>query len=104
MPRFFNNMVYDMNNNNNNNFIENHCPEKEKLMECGCKGECPTVYKECPPIVTCSKQTINQYHITKQPYIHNYVTEVVHHHILQKEFIPRYTCYDVHVNETNCDN
>lgn len=63
-----------------------------------CK-ECPPTYKECKPIESCSKQVINQYHITKQPYIHTFVTEVVHHHVLQNEFIPRYTCYETHVND-----
>ena len=64
-----------------------------------CKPECPTVYKECPPIMTCSKQVIDQYHITKQPYIHTYHTEVVHHHVVENEFIPKFTCSEVHVNE-----
>ena len=38
-----------------------------------------------------NKQVINQYHYTKQPYIHNYHTEVVHHHITENEFIPNYS-------------
>lgn len=67
-------------------------------------GECPTIYKECKPIETCSKQVINQYHVTKQPYIHTYHTEVVHHHVLQNEFIPRFTCSEVHVNEPTVNN
>lgn len=78
---------------------------KDNKKGCGCQkqdpniGCCPTIYQECPPIVTCSKQVLNQYHIVKQPYVHNYHTEVVHHHILQKEFIPQYTCSEVHVND-----
>ena len=48
-----------------------------------------------------SKQVIDQYHVTKQPYVHNYHTEVVHHHVTQNEFIPNYTCSEVHVNEPN---
>lgn len=89
--------------NNSNNTNHNGCCHKEANednMKCGCKmPNCPTIYKECPPIVTCSKQVINQYHITKQPYVHNYHTEVVHHHITQNEFIPNYTCSEVHINE-----
>ncbi len=104
MPRFFNPYVFggqtEMNNNKNNG-----CPCQENTVEpkecgCGCnRPQCPTIYKECPPIMTCSKQVVNQYHITKQPYIHTYHTEVVHHHITQNEFIPNYTCSEVHVNE-----
>ena len=37
--------------------------------------------------------------VVKQPYVHNYHTEVVHHHVVQNEFIPNYTCSEVHVNE-----
>lgn len=71
----------------------------------GCKkAQCPTTYKCCPPIVTCSKQVINQYHVTKQPYVHNYHTEVVHHYVTQNEFIPNYTCSEVHVNEPDNSN
>lgn len=114
MPRFFNPYVYPNNNNveqnnevnnmNNMNNMQgyNQCCEQPEMMPkmgCGCGKDCPTIYKECPPIVTCSKQVLNQYHITKQPYIHNYHTEVVHHHITQNEFIPTYTCSNVHVNE-----
>ena len=88
---------------NANNTTPNSCCQKpvvEDNTNCGCKTpNCPTIYKECPPIVTCSKQVINQYHITKQPYVHTYHTEVVHHHITQNEFIPNYTCSEVHVNE-----
>ena len=84
-------------------FWPNNCcheiPKDVKDCGCGNTPNCPTIYKECPPIVTCSKQVINQYHITKQPYIHTYHTEVVHHHITQNEFIPNYTCSEVHVNE-----
>ena len=65
---------------------------------------CPTTFKTCPPIVTCSKQVINQYHVTKQPYIHNYHTEIVHHYVTQNEFIPNYTCNEVHVNEPDNSN
>lgn len=85
-----------MNSNFNNNYMNLS----------NCNKECPPTYKECKPIESCSKQVINQYHITKQPYIHTFVTEVVHHHVLQNEFIPRYTCYETHVNEptVNCSN
>ncbi len=92
---FINNMNY-MGNVEQNNNVNNQ-------QQCGCNNiqqpMCPTIYKECPPIVTCSKQVINQYHVIKQPYVHNYHTEVVHHHVVQKEFIPNYTCSEVHVNE-----
>lgn len=101
MPRFFDPNIFN-NNTNNNNLGAN------MNNTCGCnetpqcpRPKCPTIYKECPPIVTCSKQVIDQYHITKQPYVHNYHTEVVHHHITQSEFIPNYTCSEVHVNEPN---
>ena len=68
------------------------------------KPVCPTTYKCCPPIVTCSKQVIDQYHVTKQPYVHNYHTEIVHHYITENEFIPNYSCSEVHVNEPNNSN
>ena len=71
---------------------------------CGCKKQCPTTYKCCPPIVTCSKEVINQYHVTKQPYVHNYHTEIVHHYVTENEFIPQYSCSEVHVNEPNNSN
>lgn len=102
MPRFFNPYVFGGQDNMNQN---TKCPcskpeEKPEMHGCGCNTpKCPTIYKECPPIVTCSKQVIDQYHITKQPYIHNYHTEVVHHYITQNEYIPNYTCSEVHVNE-----
>ena len=107
MQRFYNNNNFPgMNFNNNetpNLNVENN--------DCGCKDNhemmnknCPTTYTTCSPIVTCSKQVVNQYHITKQPYIHNYHTEVVHHHITQNEFIPNYTCSEVHVNEPDNSN
>lgn len=101
MPRFFNPNVFNGQPNMNN--VGNCCEKKEEeTKNCGCNHpKCPTIYKECPPIVTCSKQVIDQYHITKQPYIHTYHTEVVHHHILQNEYIPNYTCSEVHVNEPN---
>lgn len=101
MPRFFNPNVFNGEPNVNN--ASNCCTnEVEEKNETGCnRPKCPTIYKECPPIVTCSKQVIDQYHITKQPYIHTYHTEVVHHHILQNEYIPNYTCSEVHVNEPN---
>lgn len=106
MPRFFNPYVYGGQNNmqeNGLNTMPTNCCEATKEQHsfgCGCEmPKCPTIYKECPPIVTCSKQVINQYHITKQPYIHTYHTEVVHHHITQNEFIPNYTCSEVHVSE-----
>ena len=59
-----------------------------------------TTYETLPPIVTSSKNIVNTYHVQKQPYIHNYHTEVVHHHIKQAEFIPNYTCSETNV--TNC--
>ena len=59
-----------------------------------------TTYETLPPIVTSSKNVVNTYHVQKQPYIHNYHTEVVHHHIKQAEFIPNYTCSETNV--TNC--
>ena len=98
---FINNMNY-MGNNDQNTGTPCGC-NNQNQMPCGCgnvqKPMCPPIYKECPPIVTCSKQVIDQYHIVKQPYVHNYHTEVVHHHVVQKEFIPNYTCSEVHVNE-----
>ena len=97
---FINNMNY-MGNNNQNEI--NNCGCNKPQTPCGCnnmpKPMCPTIYKECPPIVTCSKQVIDQYHVVKQPYVHNYHTEVVHHHVVQNEFIPNYTCSEIHVNE-----
>ena len=65
-----------MNSNFNNYMNTNGCQNN-------CPNDCPPTYKECKPIESCSKQVINQYHITKQPYIHTFVTEVVHHHVLQ---------------------
>ncbi len=59
-----------------------------------------TTYQELIPIMTCSKNVVNQYHVVKQPYIHTYHTEVVHHHIKQAEYIPNYTCSEVHINES----
>ena len=98
---FINNMNYMGNNDQN---AGNTCGcNNQNQMPCGCgkmqNPMCPPIYKECPPIVTCSKQVIDQYHIVKQPYVHNYHTEVVHHHVVQTEFIPNYTCSEVHVNE-----
>lgn len=99
---FINNMNY-MGNQNNEELAQNQFGYNNQPKPCGCnnmpKPMCPTIYQECPPIVTCSKQVIDQYHVVKQPYVHNYHTEVVHHHVLQKEFIPNYTCSEVHVNE-----
>lgn len=99
---FINNMNY-MGNQNIEEQGQNQYGCNSQPTPCGCnnmpKPMCPTIYKECPPIVTCSKQVIDQYHVVKQPYVHNYHTEVVHHHVLQKEFIPNYTCSEVHVNE-----
>ncbi len=102
----------DLNNNINNN--ENQANENlstcncnninNNPTNCGCNKQCPTTYKCCPPIVTCSKQVINQYHVTKQPYVHNYHTEIVHHYVTENEFIPNYTCSEVHVNEPNNTN
>ena len=76
-----------------------------KLFDSGnCMKECPPTYTECKPIESCSKQIVNQYHITKQPYVHTFVTEVVHHHVTQNEFIPKYVTCERHVNEPtqNC--
>ena len=99
---FINNMNY-MGNQNNEELAPNQFGYNNQPKPCGCnnmpKPMCPTIYQECPPIVTCSKQVIDQYHVVKQPYVHNYHTEVVHHHVLRKEFIPNYTCSEVHVNE-----
>lgn len=67
-----------------------------------CKKQCQTTYKECDPIVTCSEEVVDQYHITRQPYIHNYHTKVVHHYITENCFIPKYTCSEVHINEDSC--
>lgn len=84
---------------NNMNNMNNSCLEPK-----GCHNDYPSTFKECPPIESCSKQVVNQYHVTKQPYIHTFVTEVVHHHVLQNEFIPRYVTTETHVNEPtqNC--
>lgn len=78
--------------------------EQNNNSGCGCmnRPQCPTTFKECQPIVTCSEEVIDQYHITRQPYIHNYHTKVVHHHITENCFIPKYTCSEVHVNEDPC--
>ncbi len=78
----------------------------QNTNNCGCKknNNYPTTYKECNPIVTCSEEVIDQYHITRQPYIHNYHTKVVHHYITENCFIPKYTCSEVHVNEDPCNN
>lgn len=92
-------------NNNMNNDQNMGCTCKNFNQGCGCKRPmCPTTYKCCPPIVTCSKEVIDQYHVTKQPYVHNYHTEIVHHYVTQNEFIPNYTCSEVHVNEPNNTN
>lgn len=87
--------------NNNTNQMDNNVQENN---DCGYKKRpnCPTTYKECQPIVTCSEEVIDQYHITRQPYIHNYHTKVVHHYITENCFIPKYTCSEVHINEDNC--
>ena len=88
----------------NNQFGFPNFFNQEQNKECP-KQCCPTEYKECKPIMTCSKQVIDQYHVTKQPYIHTYHTEVVHHHVVENEFIPKFTCSEVHVNEpTVCRN
>lgn len=90
---------------NNNNYYNNQYNAKfDNTMKqgCGCKNKqnmCPTIYEECKPIYSCSKQVLNQYHVVKQPYIHNYHTEVVHHHVVENEFIPTYSCSEVHVND-----
>ena len=91
--------------NNNNNMNQMNQSEVNNQTNNGCymsKPNCPTTYKECQPIVTCSEEVIDQYHITRQPYIHNYHTKVVHHHITENCFIPKYTCSEVHVNEDSC--
>ena len=119
VPRFYNPFL----NNNFPGMNFNNQPEQQQepmmkpdnqtcncgninqgMPDCGCQKQCPTTYKCCPPIVTCSKQVINQYHVTKQPYVHNYHTEIVHHHVTENEFIPNYTCSEVHVNEPNNSN
>ncbi len=122
MPRFYNpfpNANFPGMNINNQNF--DNQPQEEMNNEqktcgcgqnmmnngcgCGCKRpNCPTTYKCCPPIVTCSKEVIDQYHVTKQPYVHNYHTEIVHHYVTENEFIPKYSCSEVHVNEPNNTN
>lgn len=119
MSRFynpFNNNFPGMNINNQEYGQENMQKEDNEgcscnnmnyqdMNNCGCnRPKCPTTYKTCPPIVTCSKQVIDQYHVTKQPYVHNYHTEIVHHYVTQNEFIPNYTCSEVHVNEPNNTN
>lgn len=100
------------------NFNNNQTMKMDEKETCGCNNDnyqgqnmnmcpkhaCPTTYKTCPPIVTCSKQVIDQYHVIKQPYVHNYHTEVVHHYVTQNEFIPNYTCSEVHVNEPDNSN
>ncbi len=97
-------------NGMNNNEPKEETTKNNEMNKsnCGCcqmRPQCPTIYTECKPIVTCSKQVIDQYHITKQPYIHTYHTEVVHHHITENEFIPNFTCSEVHINEpTRCAN
>lgn len=100
MPNDFNTpntKPFDKNYNNYNNY--GSCCMKQPM----CKQPCQTTYSCCPPIETCSKQVVEQYHIVKQPYIHNYHTEVIHHHVVEKEFIPKYTCSEVHVND-KCPN
>ena len=79
----------------------NDFPKQDYMCQ---KPVCPTTYKCCPPIVTCSKQVIDQYHVIKQPYVHNYHTEIVHHYVTENEFIPNYSCSEVHVNEPNNTN
>lgn len=59
---------------------------------------CNTTYTENQPIYSCTKNVVDQYHITKQPYICNYHTEVVHHCITENEYIPTYSKSDVYVN------
>lgn len=94
---FMNNNFPGMNMTNNQQNNENFQMDNQQTCGCGCNNvnveqpnfnccqrpKCPTTYKCCPPIVTCSKQVIDQYHVTKQPYVHNYHTEVVHHHVTQ---------------------
>ena len=100
----------NVNNEQNYNMENNGCKCNKNMEEqnCHCNNMnnqvCPTTFKTCPPIVTCSKQVINQYHVTKQPYIHNCHTEIVHHYVTQNEFIPNYTCNEVHVNEPDNSN
>ncbi|MFA6595282.1 MAG: hypothetical protein WCT00_03120 [Bacilli bacterium] len=69
----------------------------EQMSPCCKRPQCPTIYKQCPPICTMSTQVLDQFHITKQPYIHNFHTEVIHHHITENEFIPRFSCSEKHV-------
>ena len=88
----FNFMNQNQTTNMTNNDNTNNCPKKQ----------CQTTYKECEPIITCSEEVIDQYHVTRQPYIHNYHTKVVHHYITENCFIPRYTCSEVHINEDGC--
>jgi hypothetical protein len=94
----------NMNDDANLNMENNTCKCNNNMNNNMNNQNCPTTFKTCPPIVTCSKQVLNQYHITKQPYIHNYHTEIVHHHVTQNEFIPNYTCSEVHVNEPDNSN
>lgn len=55
-----------------------------------------TTYATCAPIYSTTKNVIDQYHVTKQPYICNYHTEVVHHYITENEYIPTYSKSDVY--------
>lgn len=83
---------------NNNTCAQGTMPQNTTYPQYGTNGV--TTYQELTPIMTCSKNVVNQYHVVKQPYVHTYHTEVVHHHIKQAEYIPNYTCSEVHVNET----
>ena len=97
----FNFMNQNSNMTNNEN-CNNNCNNNSNNY-CYCKKQNQTTYKECEPIVTCSEEVIDQYHVTRQPYIHNYHTKVVHHYITENYFIPRYTCSEVHINEDSCN-
>lgn len=79
--------------NNNNQMPTNQMPNNN------C---CNTDVCVAQPIVTCCKQVVDKYHITKQPYVNNYHTEIVHHHIVEPEFVPNYTCSEVHVKDNSC--
>ena len=80
MFSYLNSNMNNVNNTNNNvnNMNDNNCSCKKPK---------------------CSEEVIDQYHITRQPYIHNYHTKVVHHHITENCFIPKYTCSEVHIDE-----
>ena len=71
---FMNNNFPGMNMTNNQQNNENFQMDNQQTCGCGCNNvnveqpnfnccqrpKCPTTYKCCPPIVTCSKQVIDQ--------------------------------------------